>query len=436
MAKTNEELRLHNLRFNLLAKNLVSGVAVLLTPGLIFLVSLAVLWSLYSRVDAKSSLEINWVGVTLGLLVALVVGGLVSWGVIRFISRSVTSAAASVAQSAQMMARGDFTVAAHGVTNDELADLATEMNTTRAALSALLTATSRVYQEVSAKEKQLRESLGNLSASGEQISTKAAQVSQRSHELNTITKTLTEASRDISQARRDIAAYATKALEIGQTEIVKVETISSAITEFQRESVEIAEAVENIADIAERTSLLALNATIESAKAAESGAGFAVVAGKIKELAVQTSASAASVTEASTEIQSRCDHSVGVTQTVKEKLSLINSAQEESNQAVSDQAAIVSAMEQSCSQAFSESQALATEIASIAAAAEASAASLETITAKVTQLHQNVESIHAFINTLILDSADNVESVGGMGSTAGLDNTGGQASFLSREVPL
>lgn len=404
MSNTSGKLRLNNLRFNLLAKNLVSGVGVLLTPGLVFLVSLAVLWSLYSRVDRGTTLDVNWTAVILSLVAAVVVGGVTSWWLIRFISHSITAAAASVAQSARMMAQGDFTVAAHGVTNDELADLAAEMNQTRQALSALLTDTSQVYREVSAKEIKLRESLEKLSVAGEQVNAKATQVNQHSQELSRVTKRLTEVAGDISQSRRDIAAYANKALEVGRGEIMEVEIISAMITEFQRESGEIVQAVEKIADIAERTSLLALNATIESAKAGETGAGFAVVAGKIKELAVQTSVSATAVTEASAEIQTRCDHAVGATQTVNEKLSIINSSQDESSQAITDQAAIVCAMEQSCAQAFSESETLAGEITSITAASQSIAASLKNLTDEVTDMNQDIEAVHTLIDTLCLQS--------------------------------
>ena len=42
MSQHQEGLRLRNLRFNLLVKNLASGVGVLLTPGLLFLISLYV----------------------------------------------------------------------------------------------------------------------------------------------------------------------------------------------------------------------------------------------------------------------------------------------------------------------------------------------------------------------------------------------------------
>lgn len=402
MRNSRDGLRLHKLRFNLLAKNLVSGIGVLFTPGLVFLVSLVVLLSLYFRVDAGVSLEINWWGVILGLVVAVSLGTVTSWWLIRFISRSITAAADSVAHSARMMAQGDFTVAAHGITNDELADLAAKMNATRESLSELFTATSQVYQEVSVQEGKLRQSLEKLSTSGKQVSAKAELVSQHSQELNEVTRMLNAASQAISQGRHDIAAYAAQALEIGQTEITKVEGISASITEFQRQSAEIAEAVNQIADIAERTSLLALNATIESAKAGETGAGFAVVAGKIKELAVQTSASAASVTEASSEIQSRCDYAVGTAQTVSEKLSLINSSQVESNQAVTEQATVVAAMEESCSQVFAESKALAEEISRISQAADSITASLESISDKTAGMKEDIDTVHTLIAGLTL----------------------------------
>ena len=106
MSDNPTELRLRGIRFNLLAKNLVSGVAVLLTPGLIFLVSLVVLFRLLRRFGSSTqgALSVNLTVVVGVLIVVVAAGAAGAWLLIRFISRSITDAASSVRRSAQAIA--------------------------------------------------------------------------------------------------------------------------------------------------------------------------------------------------------------------------------------------------------------------------------------------------------------------------------------------
>lgn len=66
---------------------------------------------------------------------------------------------------------------------------------------------------------------------------------------------------------------------------------------LQESSAQIMTAADVILQIADQTNLLALNATIESARAGEAGRGFAVVAGEVKELAKQSGANSAAITQ-------------------------------------------------------------------------------------------------------------------------------------------
>ncbi|MGB7847326.1 MAG: methyl-accepting chemotaxis protein [Candidatus Acidiferrum sp.] len=63
---------------------------------------------------------------------------------------------------------------------------------------------------------------------------------------------------------------------------------NTIVAKLGESSAEIGQVIKVITSIAQKTDLLALNATVEAARAGEVGAGFAVVANEVKELAKQT----------------------------------------------------------------------------------------------------------------------------------------------------
>ena len=87
---------------------------------------------------------------------------------------------------------------------------------------------------------------------------------------------------------------------------------SEAINNIHMMSSQIESIVKTISEIADQTNLLALNATIESARAGETGKGFAIVADEIRDLATRTAKSTKEVSNTINLLESAVTNSVAV----------------------------------------------------------------------------------------------------------------------------
>ena len=87
---------------------------------------------------------------------------------------------------------------------------------------------------------------------------------------------------------RDIATNAAEAADVALRAAELARQANVTVTQLGTSSVEIGNVVKLITAVAGQTNMLALNATIEAARAGAAGAGFAVVAREVKDLASTT----------------------------------------------------------------------------------------------------------------------------------------------------
>ena len=214
--------------------------------------------------------------------------------------RSIEELVTVITETVRAIGRGDLATRAefedaHGVVDEELLDVVTEVNAMAEDFEGLI--------------ERVDEKANNLTASIERATESAYRIDQQVVEQNESFEVVANEMDDFSATMEEVAASAKEvadaaegALEeadrgVGAGEdargaadevLARSEALVETVEELDDHMDEIGEVAEVIAEVADQTNLLALNANIEAARAGESGKGFAVVADEVKALATQT----------------------------------------------------------------------------------------------------------------------------------------------------
>jgi methyl-accepting chemotaxis protein len=210
--------------------------------------------------------------VVVAFVVVLIVAVALSLFISVFLSRLVVRLLKGTVEVISRVAEGDLTQEVEVRSRDEIGALSESVNEMRVKMGSAV-GEARKISDLLADTSQIQASaIEETSSSMEEMSAMTKQNALNANAANTM-------------MQNDFAS--------------NFQTIQERMTEMQKAmkesisaSVETAKIIKTIDEIAFQTNLLALNAAVEAARAGEAGAGFAIVASEVRNLAMRATEAA------------------------------------------------------------------------------------------------------------------------------------------------
>lgn len=268
---------------------------------------IAVSRSLSTQVDELRSIQqlLGLLGLT---MTAFAIAG--GW----FVASRIVKPIEGLTQTALRIAAGDLSQGElAGAGSDEVGQMALAVNQMLHSLRTLAEAASRIAgKDLTGRielEGQVAEAFnhmiegqrdvaGQMAAASAELTTASAQIYANMSEQERAASQQSAAVEEVSRTMQSLLDSASHIAESARGVLASAEgtkdtmdQVGRRIDELRGHTSRIAELLEVIRDIADRSDLLALNASLEATRAGESGRAFALLAGEMRRLAERVTAS-------------------------------------------------------------------------------------------------------------------------------------------------
>ncbi|MFN8075021.1 MAG: methyl-accepting chemotaxis protein [Kineosporiaceae bacterium] len=319
------------------------------------------------------------------------------------VARGVLRPLASVRDALARVSSGDLTARAPVHWRDELAELATSVNTTVASIATIVSDVSATTSTLTDASSELTSLAADLDATADTAAQRADAAAGAVNEVHTAVRTMAVSTDQLDTAVAEIARSATEASRVAGEAVDAVGTATAGIAALRDSSEEIGDVLRLITSIAEQTNLLALNATIESARAGEAGRGFAVVANEVKELAQETGRATSDIGSRIETIQRDARAAIDAVEAIAAVIGRITEHQQVIAAAVEEQASTTRSLSSEVGETSQRSEVIAGHVADVAATAERTRATVQQARSRSEDLAVTAASLRLSVSGFRLD---------------------------------
>ncbi|MEJ5365652.1 MAG: methyl-accepting chemotaxis protein [Desulfosoma sp.] len=252
-------------------------------------------------------------------------------------------------------------------------------------------------EELGESAEQVASAAGQVASASQQLAEGSSQQAAGIEETSSAVEemaSMTRQNADNAAQADGLMKQAAKAAEQAKGSMAE---LLRSMEEINRSSQETQKIIKTIDEIAFQTNLLALNAAVEAARAGEAGAGFAVVADEVRSLAMRAAEAAKNTAQLIEGTVVRVKEGADLTEATNQAFSQVHESVAKVAELVNEIAAASHEQSEGIGQVNTAISQMDKVVQQTAANAEESAAAAEELSAQAAQLQALVEELQALV---------------------------------------